>query len=53
MMGPYYREPAKSPGLFPSHLFAPLIRSFQDDNYVEDTGDIVFYKKGDLSKATQ
>jgi len=54
VMGPYYREPAKSEGLFPTHLIAPLIRSFQNDHYVEDTGDIVFYKKGDLGgKAVQ
>ena len=29
VMGPYYREPAKSSGPFPSHLFEPLVRSFQ------------------------
>lgn len=44
VMGPYYREPAPSPGLLPTHLVEPLIRSFKKDHYVEDTGDIVFYK---------
>jgi len=48
VLGPYYRQPQKS-GLFPTHLVEPLIRSFQNDHYVEDTGDIVFYKKADLS----
>lgn len=43
-MGPYYREPVKSPGPIPTHLVDPLIRSFKNDHYVEDTGDIVFYK---------
>ena len=48
VMGPYYREPTKS-GLFPTHLFASLVRSFKDDHYVEDAGDIVYYKRADLS----
>lgn len=39
VMGPYYREPVKSPGWFPSHLIEPLVRSFQNDHYVEDTGE--------------
>ncbi len=29
VMGPYYREPETSKGWFPSHLFAPLSRSFK------------------------
>ncbi len=45
VMGPYYREPVKSPGLLPTHLLEPLIRSFGRDHYVEDEGDIVYYKK--------
>lgn len=45
VMGPYYREPEKSPGPFPSHLWEPLVRSFNNDHYVADTGDIVFYQK--------
>jgi omega-3 fatty acid desaturase (delta-15 desaturase) len=44
-MGPYYRQPAPSPGLFPTHLVEPLVRSFKNDHYVEDSGDIVFYKQ--------
>ncbi len=44
-MGPYYREPKKSPGPFPTHLIEPLVRSFRNDHYVEDTGDVVFYKR--------
>lgn len=45
VMGPYYREPQKSPGPIPTHLWEPLVRSFNSDHYVEDTGDIVFYQK--------
>jgi acyl-lipid omega-3 desaturase len=45
VFGKYYREPEPSPGPLPLHLVEPLIRSFKNDNYVEDTGDIVFYKK--------
>ncbi|GAX72879.1 hypothetical protein CEUSTIGMA_g334.t1 [Chlamydomonas eustigma] len=48
VMGPYYREPVKS-GFFPTHLIEPLVRSFKNDHYVEDSGNIVFYKKADLS----
>ena len=44
VMGPYYREPVKSPGPLPTHLIEPLIRSFRDDTYVEDEGSIVYYK---------
>eukprot|EP00798_Chlamydomonas_sp_ICE-L_P019522 gene19522-26197_t len=47
VMGPYYREPEKSKGWFPTHLIAPLVRSFKNDHYVEDTGDVVFYKKSE------
>jgi len=45
VMGKYYREPQKSPGLIPTHLFEPLVSSFKQDHYVEDSGDIVFYKQ--------
>lgn len=45
VLGPYYREPVKSPGPLPTHLVEPLIRSFQNDHYVADTGDIVYYQK--------
>jgi hypothetical protein len=45
VMGPYYREPVRSPSWFPSHLFEPLVRSFRDDHYVASTGDIVYYEK--------
>ena len=45
VMGKYYREPAKSPGPIPVHLLEPLVRSFKQDHYVEDKGDIVFYKQ--------
>lgn len=44
-MGPYYREPMKSPGPLPTHLVEPLIRSFTNDHYVADSGDIVYYQK--------
>ena len=45
VMGKYYREPQKSPGPIPVHLLKPLARSFKQDHYVDDTGDIVFYKQ--------
>jgi omega-3 fatty acid desaturase (delta-15 desaturase) len=45
VMGPWYREPAPSPGLLPTHLIEPLVRSFNKDHFVADEGDIVFYEK--------
>ncbi len=45
VMGEYYREPEPSPGPLPTHLIAPLVRSFSRDHYVDDEGDILFYKK--------
>lgn len=57
-MGPYYREPVKSPGPIPTHLIEPLVRSFTHDHFVADTGDIVYYeqdpnfKKGKKQAAT-
>ncbi|CAK0784080.1 sn-2 acyl-lipid omega-3 desaturase (ferredoxin), chloroplastic [Coccomyxa viridis] len=45
VMGKYYREPQKSTGPIPVHLLQPLARSFKQDHYVEDKGDIVFYKQ--------
>lgn len=47
IMGPYYREPERSPGPIPTHLIKPLIHSFENDHYVDDTGDVVFYKRDD------
>jgi omega-3 fatty acid desaturase (delta-15 desaturase) len=44
VLGEYYREPTRS-GWFPLHLFRNLTKSFARDHYVEDTGDIVYYKK--------
>nr|ACD03846.1 omega-3 fatty acid desaturase [Lobosphaera incisa]AGZ87952.1 plastid omega-3 fatty acid desaturase [Lobosphaera incisa H4301]ART29444.1 omega-3 fatty acid desaturase [Lobosphaera incisa] len=44
VFGNYYREPEPSPGPIPTHLFKPLMRSFAQDHYVEDEGDIVYYK---------
>ncbi|KAG2496135.1 hypothetical protein HYH03_005738 [Edaphochlamys debaryana] len=44
VMGPYYREPVKSPGPIPTHLVDPLIRSFKNDHYVADSGEIVYYE---------
>lgn len=45
VMGPYYREPEPSPGPIPTHLFGMLKQSFDNDHYVADTGDIVYYQK--------
>jgi len=50
VLGPYYREPEPSPGPFPSHLIGPLVKSFREDHYVEDTGNIVYYKKDENLK---
>eukprot|EP00201_Polytomella_parva_P009686 CAMPEP_0175059828 /NCGR_PEP_ID=MMETSP0052_2-20121109/12650_1 /TAXON_ID=51329 ORGANISM="Polytomella parva, Strain SAG 63-3" /NCGR_SAMPLE_ID=MMETSP0052_2 /ASSEMBLY_ACC=CAM_ASM_000194 /LENGTH=393 /DNA_ID=CAMNT_0016325423 /DNA_START=139 /DNA_END=1320 /DNA_ORIENTATION=- len=44
VLGPYYREPEKCKGLFPFHLISPLFRSLSKDHYVDDSGDVVFYK---------
>lgn len=38
-------EPEPSPGWFPTHLFKPLMRSFNRDHYVADEGNIVFYQQ--------
>lgn len=46
VMGEYYREPEKSKGPLPLHLVKPLFKSFKNDHYVENEGDVVFYKKG-------
>ena len=46
VFGKYYREPVKS-GLFPTHLLGPLIRSFKNDHYVDNEGDIVLYKRSE------
>ncbi|CAM6088352.1 unnamed protein product [Calypogeia fissa] len=43
VLGKYYREPAKSRGPFPMHLIPTLLKSFQEDHYVKDQGDIVSY----------
>jgi omega-3 fatty acid desaturase (delta-15 desaturase) len=45
VMGPYYREPEPSPGPLPTHLFGMLKHSFDNDHYVDDTGNIVYYQK--------
>lgn len=37
--------PKPLPCRFPTHLIEPLVRSFKNDHYVDDTGDIVFYKR--------
>lgn len=45
VLGEYYREVEPSPGPLPVHLLAPLKRSFEEDHFVESSGDIVFYQK--------
>lgn len=45
VFGDYYREPQKSKGPIPVHLFEPLKRSFSSDHYVSDTGDVVYYEQ--------
>ena len=43
VLGKYYREVEKS-GPIPFHLLGILIRSFKQDHYVSDTGDVVYYQ---------
>lgn len=45
VLGDYYREPEKSSGLFPFHLFRPLFKSFSEDHFVSDEGEVVYYQK--------
>ena len=47
VMGPYYRRPDASPGVFPSHLVSAAARSFASDHVVADAGDVVFYERSD------
>lgn len=44
VLGKYYREPRKSPGPIPFHLFSCLVRSIQEDHFVSDTGDVLYYQ---------
>ncbi|CAI9298033.1 unnamed protein product [Lactuca saligna] len=46
VLGEYYREPKKS-GLIPIHLIQNLMRSIQQDHFVSDVGDIVYYQTDD------
>ncbi|CAK9151319.1 unnamed protein product [Ilex paraguariensis] len=43
VFGKYYRDPKKS-GPIPFHLISNLVRSIQQDHFVSDSGDIVFYQ---------
>eukprot|EP00897_Mesotaenium_endlicherianum_P008947 jgi/Mesen1/8080/ME000434S07330 len=45
VLGDYYREPQRPRGLLPLHLIPPLIRSFREDHFVANEGDVVFYQK--------
>ncbi|KAG0578484.1 hypothetical protein KC19_4G026300 [Ceratodon purpureus] len=44
LLGKYYREPERS-GAFPLHLIPILVKSFSEDHFVSDEGDVVFYQK--------
>ncbi|KAI8557307.1 hypothetical protein RHMOL_Rhmol04G0000500 [Rhododendron molle] len=44
VLGEYYREPRKSPGPIPFHLYSYMARSVHEDNYVSDTGEVVYYQ---------
>ncbi|XP_042409221.1 omega-3 fatty acid desaturase, endoplasmic reticulum-like isoform X2 [Zingiber officinale] len=48
VLGKYYREPKKS-GPLPLHLFRVLARSLNNDRFVPDTGDVVYYQTDDRS----
>lgn len=43
VLGNYYKEPQKSSPI-PFHLIRDLIRSLEEDHYVSDTGNVVFYQ---------
>lgn len=43
VLGKYYREPKKS-GPIPFHLIGNLVKSINEDHYVSDKGDIVYYQ---------
>jgi len=47
VMGDYYREPEKctNPLGLPFHLIPHLMRSFRNDHFVADEGDVVFYQR--------
>lgn len=46
VMGDYYREPKKVKNVLglPLHLLPCLVRSFREDKFVEDEGDVLYYK---------
>lgn len=44
LLGNFYREPEKS-GPIPLHLIPVIMKSFSEDHFVADEGDIVFYQK--------
>eukprot|EP00746_Dinoflagellata_sp_MGD_P001303 gnl/MRDRNA2_/MRDRNA2_102459_c0_seq1.p1 gnl/MRDRNA2_/MRDRNA2_102459_c0~~gnl/MRDRNA2_/MRDRNA2_102459_c0_seq1.p1 ORF type:complete len:565 (-),score=50.96 gnl/MRDRNA2_/MRDRNA2_102459_c0_seq1:697-2391(-) len=58
LLGPYYRQPEPCPGPaigggyanggvslgLPTHLIKPMFRSFKNDRYVKDDGDVLFYR---------
>ena len=39
------REPEVSAGPIPFHLVKSLARSFSEDHFVSDSGDVVYYQK--------
>ena len=47
VMGKYYREPKKARFGIPTHLFSCLAKSFANDKFVEDDGNVLFYKSMD------
>ncbi|XP_024539457.1 omega-3 fatty acid desaturase, chloroplastic [Selaginella moellendorffii] len=47
VLGKYYREPEKS-GLLPLHLYKILKSSLEEDHFVPNEGDIVFYQRDSI-----
>lgn len=43
VLGKYYREPKKS-GPIPLHLIDNLVKSINQDHYVSDEGEVVYYQ---------
>uniref|UniRef100_A0A7I4DR81 Fatty acid desaturase N-terminal domain-containing protein n=1 Tax=Physcomitrium patens TaxID=3218 RepID=A0A7I4DR81_PHYPA len=52
LLGNYYQEPQRS-GLIPVHLISILVKSFSEDHYVADEGDIVYYQKDTKGRGSE
>ncbi|GAB2226393.1 hypothetical protein Drorol1_Dr00022197 [Drosera rotundifolia] len=44
ILGKYYKEPRRSAGPIPFHLFRSYINSLKHNHFVSDKGDVVYYE---------